>query len=113
MGKKIHWEVCRKYGLEAKGYEHEPQAICENEEYKILWDFSIQTDHVIEARRPDMIIVEKKSNKCKSNSSYSWSTRNNIIKIAKKTEGDWNKYQDSRVAHDCVTALSKNPQESA
>ena len=66
MGKKIHWEVCRKYGLEAKAkwYEHEPQAVCENEEYKILWDFSIQTDHVIEARRPDMIIVEKKSNKC-------------------------------------------------
>ena len=32
MGKKIHWEVCRKYGLEAKAkwYEHEPQAICEN-----------------------------------------------------------------------------------
>ena len=52
MGKKIHWEVCRKYGLEAKAkwYEHEPQAICENEEYKILWDFSIQTDHVIEAK---------------------------------------------------------------
>ena len=66
MGKKIHWEVCRKYGLEAKAkwYEHEPQAVCENEEYKILWDFSIQTDHVIEARRPDMIIVEKKNNKC-------------------------------------------------
>ena len=41
MGKKKHWEVCRKYGLEAnaKWYEHEPQAICENEEYKILWDF--------------------------------------------------------------------------
>ena len=52
MGKKIHWEVCRKYGPEAKAqwYEHEPQAMCENEEYKILWDFLIQTDHVIEAR---------------------------------------------------------------
>ena len=66
MGKKVHWEVCRNYGLEtkAKWYEYEPQAVCENEEYKILWDFSIQTDHVIEARRPDMIIVEKKGNKC-------------------------------------------------
>ena len=66
VGKKIHWEVCRKYGLETKEkwYEHEPQAVCENNEYKILWDFSIQTDHVIEARRPDMIIVDKKNNKC-------------------------------------------------
>ena len=64
IGRKIHWEVCRKYGLDTKDrwYEHEPQSVCENEEYKILLDFSIQTDHVIEARRPDMIIVEKKNN---------------------------------------------------
>ena len=64
IGRKIHWEVCRKYGLDTKDrwYEHEPQSVCENEEYKILWDFLIQTDHVIEARRPDMIIVEKKNN---------------------------------------------------
>ena len=66
IGRKVHWEVCRKYGIDTKDrwYEHEPQSACENEEYKILWDFSIQTDHVIKARRPDMIIVEKKNNKC-------------------------------------------------
>ena len=66
IGRKIHWEVCRKYGLDTKDrwYEHEPQSVFENEEHKTLWDFSIQTDHVIEARRPDMIIVEKKNNKC-------------------------------------------------
>ena len=29
------------------------------------------------------------------------------------TEGDWNKYQDSRVAKDCVIVLGQNPQESA
>ena len=27
--------------------------------YKILWDFSIQTDHVIEAQRPDLVAVDK------------------------------------------------------
>ena len=26
----------------------------------ILWDFSIQTDHVIEARRQDLVAVDKK-----------------------------------------------------
>ena len=26
----------------------------------MLWDFSIQTDHVIEGRRPDLVIVDKK-----------------------------------------------------
>ena len=24
-----------------------------------MWDFSIQTDHVIEARRPDLAVVDK------------------------------------------------------
>ena len=31
----------------------------ENEDYKILWDFSIQAYHVIEARKPDLILVDK------------------------------------------------------
>ena len=34
-------------------------------------------------------------------------------RLQKKTEGDWNKYQDSGVAKDCVIAFSQNPQESA
>ena len=31
----------------------EPESVLDNEDYKILWDFGIQTDHIIEARRPD------------------------------------------------------------
>ena len=31
----------------------------EKEDYKILWDFSIQTDHVIEIQRPDLVLVDK------------------------------------------------------
>ena len=30
-----------------------------------MWDFSIQTDHVIEARRPDLAAVDKKERSCK------------------------------------------------
>ena len=33
--------------------------VLENEDYKILQDFSIQTDHVIEARRPDLVVIDK------------------------------------------------------
>ena len=36
----------------------------ENEECKILWDFNVQTDHVIEARRPDMIIIDRVKKVC-------------------------------------------------
>ena len=28
-------------------------------------DFSIQTDHVIEPRRPDFVVVDKKERRCK------------------------------------------------
>ena len=30
-----------------------------------MWDFSIETDHVIEARRPDLVVVDKKERSCK------------------------------------------------
>ena len=66
LGKIVHWKLARKYNFEAgdKWYEHEPESVLENEDYKILWDFSIQTD-VIEARRPDLVVVDKKKRSCK------------------------------------------------
>ena len=30
-----------------------------------MWDFSIQTDHVIEARTPDLVVVDKNRRTCK------------------------------------------------
>ena len=32
----------------------------ENNTHKLLWDFDIQTDHLISARRLDLIIIIKK-----------------------------------------------------
>ena len=48
IGKIVHWKLARKCNFEAadKWHEHEPQSVLENEDYKILWDFSIHTDHV-------------------------------------------------------------------
>ena len=62
-----HWKLARKCHFEAgdKCYEHETESVLENEDYKALWDFSIQTDHVTEARRPDLVIVDKKKRTCK------------------------------------------------
>ena len=30
-----------------------------------MWDFSIQTDDVVEARRPVLVVVDKKERSCK------------------------------------------------
>ena len=40
-------------------YKHEPESVVENEIFKILWDFTMQCDHMIEARRPDIAVVDK------------------------------------------------------
>ena len=63
LGKRIHWEVCRENGIEVKTkwYEHQPEVVQENERYKILWDLNVQTDQVIEARRPDILSKIKKT----------------------------------------------------
>ena len=39
---------------------HNPAHVLENAMHKLLWDFNIQTDHQILARRPDLIIINKK-----------------------------------------------------
>ena len=36
------------------------ESVQENEAHKILWDFEIQTYHLILARRPDFLILKKK-----------------------------------------------------
>ena len=42
---------------------HNPAAMLENDTHKLLWDFKIQTDHLIPARRPDLIKINKKKKK--------------------------------------------------
>ena len=37
-----------------------PEFVPENEMHKLLWDFEIQTDHLISARRPDLVIINTK-----------------------------------------------------
>ena len=67
LGEIVHWKFARKCKFQAgdKWYENELESILENEDYEILSDFSIQTDHVIEDWRPDLIVVDKKERSCK------------------------------------------------
>ena len=44
---------------------HNPEAILENDTHVLLWDFDIQTGHLIKARRQDLIIINKKKRICK------------------------------------------------
>ena len=60
LGKIVHGKLARKCNFEAvdKWYEHEPESVFESEDYKILRGFSNQTDHVREAWRSDLVVVD-------------------------------------------------------
>ena len=65
VGKVIPWEMCRKFKFDdtSKWYMHNPEPVLENDSHELLWDFNIQTDHLILARRPDLIKINKKKKK--------------------------------------------------
>ena len=62
VGKVIHWEKCKKFQFDHTNtwYMHNPTHAQENGTHKLLWDFDIQTDQLIPARRPDLIIINNK-----------------------------------------------------
>lgn len=59
----IHWELCATHGFDRckNWYDHKAESVLENDNVKILWDFNIHTDRVIEARRPDIVVVDKRN----------------------------------------------------
>ena len=62
VGKVIFWELCKKVKFDHsnKWYIYKPESVQENETHKIFWDFGIQMDHLILARRPDQEMIFKK-----------------------------------------------------
>ena len=67
VSKVIHWEMCKKFKFDHmnKCYMHNPASVLENDAHRLLWDFDIQTDYLISARRPNLIIINKKKRTCK------------------------------------------------
>ncbi|XP_068691565.1 uncharacterized protein [Montipora foliosa] len=59
-------KLCEKLNLDKKDkwYKDAPNSVREKDEDKLLWDVNIQCDHVIEARRPDIVVVNKQDRKC-------------------------------------------------
>ena len=62
MSRCIHWQLCGECGLERANslYEQKPEGVMESENFKILWDFTVQCDRKIEARRADIVFIDTK-----------------------------------------------------
>ena len=94
VARMIHWNIAHSYGLDVSNnwYEHKPEGVIENDHVKLLWDFNIQTSTYIQARRPDVVVVDRDKKTC------------NIIDIAvpvdagivEKEKEKVEKYQDLR-----------------
>ena len=89
----VHWKLDIQCNFKAgdKWYKHEPESVLENGDYKILWDFSIQTDLVIKASKPDLVAVNKKRRTCKM---IDFAVPG--VRIEEKEKGKIKKYQDLR-----------------
>ena len=69
MARAIHWGLAGKCGFERneRSYDHGQEIVrSENDDYKHLWDFSIPPDHEIEARRLDLVIINKRDKSCQN-----------------------------------------------
>ena len=62
VGKVMHWEIWKKFKFDHtnKWYMHYPTPVLENNTHKLLYDFNINTDHLILAWRPDLTIIKNK-----------------------------------------------------
>ena len=58
MGKVFHWNW--SLTIWTNGICTTPGSVLENETHELLWNFEIQTNHLILARQPDLIIINKK-----------------------------------------------------
>ncbi|XP_051914448.1 uncharacterized protein LOC127596235 [Hippocampus zosterae] len=56
----VYRNNCAEYGLETPRSKWEtPPKVVENDRAKILWDFQIQTDKMVMANQPDIVIIDK------------------------------------------------------
>ena len=64
LGKYVHALLCKKYDIIDEippWYLYHPIDVIENEQAKILWNFSIQTDHEVRHNRPDITLINKRT----------------------------------------------------
>ena len=60
VAKRIHWELCKEHASERKErwYDHIPDGTTENDDIELLSFINIHCDLVVEARRPDIVILD-------------------------------------------------------
>ena len=95
VAKALHWKISKEYNIPCseKWYNHVPEKVIENDKAKLLWDYDVRTDHVIQARRPDIILINKEHQKVSLiDIAIPWDTR-----VKDKNREKIEKYQDLKM----------------
>ena len=95
VAKALHWQICKEYNMPCseRWYDHTPEKVVENDKAKLLWDYDVRTDHRIQARKPDLIVVNKENQKVQLiDVAIPWDTR-----VVEKAREKIEKYQDLKM----------------
>ena len=103
VGKLIHQKLYKRLNFDQnnKWYMHKPESVLENETHKILLDFEIQINHLIQVKRPKLVSINKKKRTgCQVGFTITVDYRVKIIKksekidkyldLARKLKRQWN-----------------------
>ena len=56
--------MSEKRNIESKISGTNIEGVAEDDDAKLIWDINIQCDNVVEARRPGLILVDRKGQSC-------------------------------------------------
>ena len=61
---RVHWELCKKYGMEGTDnwYEHVSPAMIETKSMTLKWGSTIYTNKKLKRNRPDIALINKETN---------------------------------------------------
>ena len=83
---------------------HNQKSVLENETHKLLWDFEIQTDHLISTRRSDLVIINKKKENLSNCGLFVPADQR--VKLKENEKRD--KYQDLSREHESDDYINSN-----
>ena len=79
-----------KFDHNNKWYMNSPVPVLENDTHKLLWDFNKQMGHLIPARRPDLIIINKKRAFAKLSTLKECEKKDKYLDLARELKKLWN-----------------------
>ena len=95
VAKALHWQICKEYNMpySERWYEQISEKVVENDRAKLLWDYDVRTCHRIQARKPDLIVVNKETQKVQLiDVAIPWDTR-----VMEKSRKKKEKYHDLKM----------------